>query len=116
MMETDSSRFRLQVELEIRKLVAEAARSAEARTHGNFKEKQMAYKILIARADIGGTIENQKAVQGKVASDLESQLNAGVISIASVSVHETDHEFMLVAAVEVEDPEQPAVEQPTQGE
>lgn len=60
------------------------------------------FKVLIASVALGGTIDSQRRVQVKAAADLENQINAaGVANVLTVSAHQADHDFQLIAVVEV---------------
>lgn len=60
------------------------------------------FKVLIVEGDLGGTIQLQKDLHAKVAKDLEVKLNSSDVErVVSIAAHETEHQFKLIAVVEV---------------
>lgn len=60
------------------------------------------FKVLSAKANLGGTMERRALAEAMVRSDLEKQLNDGsVLRVNAVAPYVTDSEIHLIAVVEV---------------
>ena len=64
------------------------------------------YEVIIVEGDLGGTILRQKELHAKVAKELQDKINSNhVANVITVTAHETDFQFKLIAVVEVQAPE-----------
>lgn len=65
----------------------------------------MAYKILTGTAQLGGSIQLQKDLVARAATDLESKLNSdGVDEVITSGAYESAHDVTLFAIVKFTEP------------
>lgn len=65
----------------------------------------MAYKILTGTAQLGGSLQLQKDLVARAATDLESKLNSdGVDEVITAGAYESAHDVTLFAIVKFTEP------------